>query len=209
MLALFHAKFACISAIRYHVFRWESYKGCVWESVKNSKCHTCEICRKLMSHDSWSTTGQKGQSSQLIILRLKLATHPGREWVVKTSYFVEKCLFTFLTYPTINSLIPTKCRELLERKTLENNKIDSFTILYLWFSNFSTLNLSIDIPLRGSLTKSLSHRTHICEEVLWCLGSNLEMTNSFGWCNELIAKFRKLKKTQLGLTLLEQEAWRA
>ena len=70
VLALFHAKFACISAIRYPIFRWESCKGCVWESVKNSnvcalkrilttgsqewlatvdllKCHTCEACMKL------------------------------------------------------------------------------------------------------------------------------------------------------------------
>ena len=70
------------SAIRYHVFRWESCKDYVWESVKNSsvcafkrilvtgshkwlvtvdspKCHTCEACRKLKGHDNWSTAGQK------------------------------------------------------------------------------------------------------------------------------------------------------
>ena len=35
MLALFRAKFACILAIRNPVFRWESCKGSVWESVKN------------------------------------------------------------------------------------------------------------------------------------------------------------------------------
>ena len=75
MLALFHAKFACNSVIRYPVFMWESCKGCVCESVKNSsvcgfksilvtgsrkwlaiddlpKCHTCEACRKLKGHDS-------------------------------------------------------------------------------------------------------------------------------------------------------------
>ena len=36
VLALFRAKFAYNSAIRYPVFMWESCKGCVWESVKNS-----------------------------------------------------------------------------------------------------------------------------------------------------------------------------
>ena len=29
VLALFCAKFACNLAIRYHVFRWELFKGCV------------------------------------------------------------------------------------------------------------------------------------------------------------------------------------
>ena len=81
VLALFCDKFACISTIRYPVFRWESCKGCVRESVKNlsvcafktilatrtrewlatddsPKCHTCEIYRKLKGHNSWSTTGQ-------------------------------------------------------------------------------------------------------------------------------------------------------
>ena len=35
-LALFHDKFACNIALRNIVFRWESCKGSVWESVK--KC---------------------------------------------------------------------------------------------------------------------------------------------------------------------------
>ena len=34
-MALFHAKFACILAISNPVFRWESCKGSMWESVKN------------------------------------------------------------------------------------------------------------------------------------------------------------------------------
>ena len=75
VLALFHVKFACILAIRYPVFRWESCKSCVGESVKISsvcafmsilatgtcywlatnnspKCHTCEACIKLKGHNS-------------------------------------------------------------------------------------------------------------------------------------------------------------
>ena len=113
VLTLFRAQFACISAIRYPVFRWESCKGCLWESVKNSsvwafkevlvigshewlatgdslKCHMCEACRKLKGHYSWSITGQKGQSSLAIILRLKLVTHPNSKWVARTPYFAEK-----------------------------------------------------------------------------------------------------------------------
>ena len=74
--------------------------------------------------------------------------------------------------------------------------------------NSSTFTLSIDISLGGTFAKSLSHHTHISEEVFWCLGSNSEMTNSFGWCNELIAGSGKLEKTRFNVTLLEQEAWR-
>ena len=94
MLTLFRAKFAYNSAIRYLVFRWESCKGCVCESMKNSsvcaiksilvtddspKCHTCEACRKLKGHDNWSTIGQNGQSGQLVISQLKLTICPSRE----------------------------------------------------------------------------------------------------------------------------------
>ena len=139
MFALFGAKFACNSAIRYPIFRWESCKCCMWESVKNSsvcvhlrafsrldlasdsrlmthqKCHNCETCKKLKGHDSWITIRQKGQSGQPVILRLELMTSPTREWVARTSYFAEKWLFKFLIYPIINTLIPTKCRQLLEK----------------------------------------------------------------------------------------------
>ena len=102
VLALFRTKFACNLAIRYLVFKWELCKGCVWVSVKkfknmciwrflatrsrkwlatgnSTKCHTCEACRKLKGHDSWSTTGQKVQSGQTVISRLKLVTYPTRE----------------------------------------------------------------------------------------------------------------------------------
>ena len=36
LLASFRAKFSCNSAFRNPVFRWESCKGSVWESVKKS-----------------------------------------------------------------------------------------------------------------------------------------------------------------------------
>ena len=37
VLTLYHAKFACILAIRYPVFRCELCKGYVWESVKKTQ----------------------------------------------------------------------------------------------------------------------------------------------------------------------------
>ena len=58
---------------------------------------------------------KKWQSGLTVILRVKLATHSSSEWVAITPCFAEKCLFTFLAYPTINTLIPMKCRELPEK----------------------------------------------------------------------------------------------
>ena len=46
LLALFHAKFACILAISNPIFRWESCKGSVWEGGKKCSrlCKNAETC---------------------------------------------------------------------------------------------------------------------------------------------------------------------
>ena len=117
------------------------------------------------------------------------------------------------SYPTINTLIPTKCWEFPERILREKPQRTTRLIHPQFYtfdsSNSSTLTISIDISLRGPLAKSLPHHFHISEKIIWCLGSSSERTNSFGWCNELIAWSGNLEKTRLGLTLLEQEVWRA
>ena len=69
VLALFYAKFACILAIRYPVFRWELCKGFVWKSVKKTQ----DVCiprslatgyqgvsRLDLATDSWLAGGQNG-----------------------------------------------------------------------------------------------------------------------------------------------------
>ena len=103
----------------------------VW---RNSRCvHSRE------SHDwqvakvayVWSMQGAKG-SRQLEYYRTNSIVWPGsylatqtrdsfqsRGQVAKMPYLDENWLFTFLTYPTINTLIPTKCKcGYSERKTL-------------------------------------------------------------------------------------------
>ena len=70
-------------------------------------------------------------------------------------------------------------RENFEREILKKNKIDSSTIFIICSPNSSTFTLSIVIFLRGTLAQSLSHHTHLYEEVIWCLGSSSEGTNSF------------------------------
>ena len=135
VLPLFRAKFACNTTIRYLVFRWELCKGCVWESVKKFKC----VSIQEVSHDwisrltrdwqlakmphVWSMPKAEG-SWQLEHYRTKstiwpdnyLATHLTRKTESpECPVLQKKWLFTFLTYPIINTLIPTKCRELPKR----------------------------------------------------------------------------------------------
>ena len=96
-------------------------------------------------------------------------------------------------------------REKPQRKTrLTHPQSSSFNS-----PNSSTLTLSIDISLRGTLAKSLSHHTHIYEKLFWCLGSSLEGSNSIWLMQWAIAGSGKIGKTRFGVTLLEQEAQRA
>ena len=58
------------------------------------------------------------------------------------------------------------------------------------------------------IAKSLSHHTHISEEVSLYLGSSSEGTNSFWLMQWVIVGSSKLEKTRFGITLLEKEVWR-
>ena len=96
-------QFACISALKNPVFRWESCKGRVWESVKKcsrlcnkvgtrgwilrvarglqaaKRCTRVKHAEKLNRHASYSTTGQKVQTGHSVSSRLGLATQSSRE----------------------------------------------------------------------------------------------------------------------------------
>ena len=55
---------------------------CIQRSLatgKSPKWHTCEACRELKGHDSWSTTGKKVQSGLAVNSQLKLVTCSSRE----------------------------------------------------------------------------------------------------------------------------------
>ena len=139
VLALFCAKFACNSAIRSSAFRWELCKGCVWESMKNwsSMCiqeHSRDWNLQL-THEWWLTRSvtrveharnwrvmtagslqdKKYNLAIMLVgdwnLRLILVvSHSPKPPILQKNDFSHS-----LSYPTINTLIPTKCRELLER----------------------------------------------------------------------------------------------
>ena len=87
--------FACILAISNPIFRWESCKGSVSESVKKCsrlckeagtcdwflrvahglqvarKLHMCQACQKLKSRASCCTIGQNSQAGQAVCLPLR------------------------------------------------------------------------------------------------------------------------------------------
>ena len=113
-MALFRAKFACNLTISNHVFRWESCKDSVWESVNKCsklcskaetrgwisrvacglqaarRCTWVKHAKKLNCYASCSTTGQKVQSSHSIILRLGLATQSSYEAKLLIHSVIEK-----------------------------------------------------------------------------------------------------------------------
>ena len=102
-MALFHVKSACNLAISNPVFRWESCKASVWESVKKCSrlckvagtrdldsrvacgwqaakwCTRVKHAEKMNSHASWSTIGQKVQSGNSVYSQLELVTQSSRE----------------------------------------------------------------------------------------------------------------------------------
>ena len=113
-MALFRAKFACNLAISNPIFRWESCKGSVWESVKKCsklcsetetrgwisrvarglqaarRCTRVKHAEKLNRHASCSTTGQKVQSGHLVSSRLGLTTQSSRETKLPVHSVMEK-----------------------------------------------------------------------------------------------------------------------
>ena len=138
-MTLFYVKFACILAIRNPVFRWESYKGSVWESVK----HCSSVCKEAGTHDwisrvahgckppDWSTRAKHARSwsvAPAIHYRTKVPGWPGRLLAAWTRNSTQSrgqaartpCLakydfsHSFSPY-YIYTLIPMIQRELLER----------------------------------------------------------------------------------------------
>ena len=110
----FVPKFVCNLAISNPVFRWESCKGSVWESVKKCwnlckvvgthdwisrvahglqatrSCTHAKHAEKLKRHASWSTTGQKVQTGHLASSRLKLPAQSSRKAKLPTNFVLEK-----------------------------------------------------------------------------------------------------------------------
>ena len=139
MLALFRAKFACILTISNLVFKWESFKGSVWESVKNcsSVCKEAGtrgwISRVARSYEppNWSTRAKRAKSwsvAPTVHYRTKVPSWPGRLLAAWTRDSIQSrgqaartpCLAKYdvsdsLSPYYIYTLIPMIHWELLER----------------------------------------------------------------------------------------------
>ena len=185
--------------------------ACNWQVAKGGT--RVKHVGELKSHSNYCTTGQNFQSNQAVSTRLKLVTRSSREAESPEHPVCQKPDSSHSIHTLLYTLIPIKCRELPERILREKPKrktrlthpqSSSFVSL-----NSSTLTLSINTSLRGTLAKILISPYHICEKVIWCLGSSSEGTNSFWLMQWVIAGSSKLKKTRFVITLLEQEAQRA
>ena len=138
-MALFRAKFACILAIRNPIFRWESYKGSMWESMKNCS----SVCKEAgtrgwiswVAHSckppNWSTRAKHARSwsvAPAVHYRTKVPSWPGRlltAWTRDSTQSwgqaartpcLEKYDFSHSFSPYyIYTLIPTIQRVLLKR----------------------------------------------------------------------------------------------
>ena len=156
MLALFHTKFACISAVSNPVFRWDYCKGSEWDSVKkcsrvckknrdsqldlsgDSRLQAVRNCSRARHARSWSVTPAGALQDKIGQLAVQLprgwksqlnqAASPSR----KPTLFWKTWLFTFHSHPNINAPFTHErkraSRENFEREILEKNKIDSSPI---------------------------------------------------------------------------------
>ena len=200
-MVLFRTKFIYILTISYHVFRWESCKGSVWESVKkySSLCKVAGTCdwilwvahglqaarnctrakhaKKLKRHASWSTTGQKVHTSLSVSSRLELRAQSSHKAKSPASSVLKNWLFAFQTHTSINTphthKIMKASRENIERETLEKNKIDLSTSFTKRLFKFLYSHPLHYYILERFITKTFSHHTHICEKAIWCFGKQL------------------------------------
>ena len=175
-LVLFRAKFACILVIRDPVFKWELCKGCVWKSLKKTqdmcvqrslatskslKWHTCEACKELNGHDSWSTIRQNVQFGQIVSSWLKLTTCSTREtkspecpvWM-KTNF--SHSSHTLLQIPLYPRNVESFQREFWERNPREKQ---DWLIHNLW-------HLILQIPLLSPSPLSYPWEVHLSNPYL-------------------------------------------
>ena len=173
-MALFCAKFACILAISNPVFRWESCKDSVWESVKNcswlckeirtrdwisqvvAACKPPKCCTRAKHARSWRVVpavALQDKSPRLarpfaccLNSRLNPVVRSSRQ----NTLFGKNWLFTFL--------LTLRFRESFQREFWERNPREKhdWLIHKLYLrdsSNSSTLFISIVKFLRGLLPK--------------------------------------------------------
>ena len=200
-MALFRAKFACILAISNPLFRRESCKGNVWESVKNCSrlcketgtrgwilrvargCKPLEWCTCAKNARSWSVAlavalqEKSPRLARLFVHGLNSQLNPVARSSRQNTLFGKIWLFTFLLtllyiYPYIHDL-ERASRENFERETLEKTRLTHPQFLpKRLFKFFYSLPLHCQI-LERLITKTFSHHIYFCERAVWCFGKQL------------------------------------
>ena len=176
-------------------------------------CHMCGACRKLRGQDSWITIGQKYSLAILL-------SSDWNSWLIPVAsdssvypiLLKNDFLYSFL-YPTINTLIPMKCRDLPKRVLRDNPREQQD-----WFIH-NHIRLILQIPLLSPSPLSYPWEDlkpnpyltiFIAVRRFLVFGKQFKREPiHFGWCNGLIAGSDKLEKIRLGVTLLEEKAWSA
>ena len=146
-----------------------------WQAAKVGT--RMEHVGELKSHASCCTTGQKSQAGQAVSSLLELATQRSREVKSLDHPVWEKLTFHIPFSPYyIQTLIPTKCRELLERFLREKPQRKTRLIhpqsSHRDSSNSFTLFLSIVKSLRGTLPKHFLTIPISVRRLFGALGSN-------------------------------------
>ena len=146
-----------------------------WQAAKVGT--RMEHTGELKSHASCCTTEQKSQAGQAISSWLELTTQPNREVKLPDHPVWEKLTFHISFSPYyIQTLIPTKCRELPERILREKPQRKTRLIhpqsSHKDSSNSSTLFLSIVKSLRGTLPKPLLTIPRSVRRLFGTLGSS-------------------------------------
>ena len=172
-----------------------------------------EHAGELKSHANCCTTGQKSQAGQAVSLRLELATQPSREVKSPDHPILEKLTFHIPFSPYyIQTLIPTKCRELLER-FLRKKPQRKIRLIHPQSSNRDSLNsstlfLSIVKSLRGTLPKPFLTIPISVRRPFGVWEAVKKGPIHIGRCYSQVAEFGKLKKKQVRRNLVGVGAWR-
>ena len=133
--------------------------------------HTCQACRKVNSHASWSTTGQ-------LAIRLSRDWNSRLSQAARSSRFWKNLTFRIPLHSSINTPFTHTwkgvSKENFERETLKKNKIDSPTIYTLESLQIPQLSSSpLSNPWEALITKPGSHHYHLCETDVWSSGKHL------------------------------------
>ena len=182
-----------------------------WQDAKFGTC--VKHVRKLKSHASCCTTGQKSQVGQAVNSRLELMTQPSREVKSPDHPVQEKLTFHIPFSPYyIQTLIPTKCRELPER-FLRKKPQRKIRLIHPQSSNRDSLNsstlfLSIVKSLRGTLPKPFLTIPISVRRPFGVWEAVKKGPIHIGRCYSQVVEFGKLKKKQVQRNLVRVGAWR-